>query len=161
VAFKHGELGPPREGEVPCSPEGQTAFRGVCSIVRSKELAALALEGLGKQGLILWAPKEAEHCSRLLGNLQSTMSDPDVLGEVLIACDRPVMTNLEDPDLVEDLWKTPLLQAKWRHIMADIVHLKEPALVTTGVQERLAVVAWGTSLFRVTSGAATAAAARP
>jgi hypothetical protein len=124
-------------------------------LTRSKEGAAKLMRDIGKTGTVIWAPKEADHCSRLLGNLQAAVSDPAVLAEVLLVCDRPVMPFLDDPDLLEDFWKTPMLHQKWRHILADLIHLKEPVLLTTAIQEKHAVVTRSVSLARVSGRAQT------
>ena len=120
---------------------------------KSKEWAARAVERHQDANLILWAPKETEHLNRLLAHLQLLITGPMQNREFIIVADREPTMQLQDPMFIHDVWKSPLLQDKWKHIIVDAIHLAEPALMTVTVQGGVATMVRGLSLFRISADA--------
>lgn len=121
---------------------------------KSKERAMQAVESVPAKGFILWVAREAEHCNRLMANVQHLLTHTAVPLDFILLCEREPTPNLGDAELMEDVWRHPAMQPKWRHMVVDIVHLCEPATTTLTLQGKVSTALRGFTLLRLASGAA-------
>ena len=73
--------------------------------------------------------------------------------DFIIVCERELIPSTGEAELMEDVWKHPAMQPKWRHMVADIVHLCEPATATITLQGKVSTALRGFTLLRLASEA--------
>ena len=76
---------------------------------KNKERAMVAVESLAAKGFILWVSREAEHCNRLMANVQHLLTLTGVPLDFIIVCEREPIPSTGEAELMEDVWKHPAM----------------------------------------------------
>ena len=120
-------------------------------LLKSGDRARAALAGLPGLSLITWMPREPDQGARLLTHLQQVLTQDDPDRQFLLVCERAPSPPSCQPDMVMDYWKSPLRQDKWRHLVQEITHLREPEYLTITTEGQIQQALRSFTLVRVGS----------
>ena len=116
----------PSLGALPPSEAGKAYI----ALLRNTETAQVQANEAHEANLIIWLPRETCMAARLLAHMQSILTKGPHDRQIVLIAERPPTPAHCSPEALRDLWKTPVFQEKWSHLIRQVVHLREPEFVT-------------------------------